>query len=170
MTARYNRHWSGYDDDIEADRGLVIASDAASIAAYAYGTLEGDPLSLPYVPGVTQALAVLNWRLSDLANPRLIIEFSGGYYLSDLERGDVIEFKDIEHVPAISTGELATSAGDELITSAGDGLLWDAQNWPTFAPLTDALLGMVVLESDQFRILDINRRSDAAIQITAIKI
>ncbi len=99
-----------------------------------------------------------------------MVEFSGDYYLSYLEPGDIIDFKGPESVPTISTGYLLTSAGDQLTTTAGDYLLWDAQTLPDFAPLSDALLGMVALEADQFRVVEINRQPDAAIQITAVQI
>ena len=76
-----------------------------------------------------------------MANPRLIVELVGGYYLTDLVRGDIIEFTDV----IVNEG-----------TAPSD--------------LYDTLLELVTFDSDQFRIIDMVRRPDAAIQIEMIKI
>jgi len=90
ISACYARDWSGYESDIEAHRAIVTASDAASIAQY--GTLERDPASYPYIIDTGMAQAVVDWRLADLARPRLVLELAGGLWLTDLENGDLIAF------------------------------------------------------------------------------
>lgn len=49
------------------------------------------------------------WIKDDRAEPRLIVEFAGGYYLTDLERGDIIAF--------------TSSDDDELLEKALLGLV-----------------------------------------------
>jgi len=56
-----------------------------------YGTLYGEA-SLNYITGATQAQFILNWIGGEWDDPRLLVELSGGYYLTDLERGDIIGF------------------------------------------------------------------------------
>jgi len=92
FTARYQRDWSGYSDVREADRAVVTATASGSVTKY--GTLEGEQLAFPYITGATMAQAILDWIKDDLDEPRLVIELAGGYYLTDLERGDVVEFSD----------------------------------------------------------------------------
>jgi len=136
LTASYSRQWSGHIDEVEADRAIVITSDAGSITKF--GVLQGDPLSFPYVNGETQAQAVLNWKLADSKGSRLIVEQAGGYYLTDIERGDIICFDHME--------------------SIGD----DNQY------LEKALLGLVTMGTTLFRVIDKNYRPDATIQIEAV--
>ncbi len=90
LSGNYNRDWSGHSDMVDGIRGAIIATDADSIADK--GTLEGDPSNYPYITTEAQAQDVLDWELSDLKEPRQLIELAGGYYFTDLERGDVIEF------------------------------------------------------------------------------
>jgi len=90
-TASYNKEWIGdFESKLESFRGVLTANSSTSIAIF--GTLESATLELPYVRGTTQAQRILNWILDDHAFERLILEFSGGHYFSDLERGDVLEF------------------------------------------------------------------------------
>jgi hypothetical protein len=91
LTARYDRHWSGAQTEEEADQATVTATDTASVATF--GTLQGDPLSFPYVQNSAQAQALLDWTLDDAKGPRLMVEFSGGYSLADVQTGDVIGFR-----------------------------------------------------------------------------
>jgi len=90
LSARYARDWSGYEDVVESDRAVVSATDRDSIARY--GTLKGQQLTWPYVIDQAQAQAVLDRARDELADVGLIIEFPGGYYLADVERGDIIDF------------------------------------------------------------------------------
>lgn len=142
FAARYDRYWdSSEDDDIESDRAVVTASDTTS--ADKYGTLIGDSVSLAYIPGSTQAQAVLDWRRDDLRFPRLTVEFAGGFWLTQLERGDIIDFT--------------------------DAVLGDGQE-DVNQILKDALLGLVKFDTDQFRVIDVKRRSDNAVQVKAVNI
>lgn len=91
LSATYDRDWSGHGDDLEADQAIVNAYDSTSGGKY--GSLQAAaPYSFPYIPETTQAQAVLDWFKAMFANPRLEVELAGGYYLSQLERGDVVEF------------------------------------------------------------------------------
>jgi hypothetical protein len=88
----YDKHWIGdFETSIESYRNVEKVTSSQSIAVF--GTLEGDALEFPYINNSTQATRILNWLLDDNDFPRLIVEFSGGHYLSDLQRGDVIEFR-----------------------------------------------------------------------------
>jgi hypothetical protein len=116
-TVNFDKHWIGdFISDIESYRGIISVESAPSQAVY--GVLEGDPFNLPFVINSTQGLRLGNWFLDDTGFPRLIVSFSGGQYLAELERGDILEF--------------LFNAGDEL---------------------DRRLLGLVVPESDQFRIM-----------------
>jgi len=90
LTATYKRQWSGHVDETESEREIVTASDSTSITNF--GILQGDPLSYPYIADETQAQAVLDLQLERSKGPLLIVEFVGGYYLKDIERGDVVGF------------------------------------------------------------------------------
>jgi hypothetical protein len=95
----FDKHWIGdFESDIESYRGVIVVESISSQAIY--GVLEGDPFNLPFVNNSTQALRLGNWFLDDTGFPRLIVEFSGGQYFSELERGDILEF--------------SFTAGDEL--------------------------------------------------------
>lgn len=170
LTARYSRQWSGHVDEIEADRAIVIASDAASITTF--GTLQGDPESYPYVNGETQAQAILDWKLSDSKGSRLIVEQAGGYYLSDIERGDILRFDNMEYIEKLITnGYLITLGGDYLTTLAGDRLLWmSTSDADPDEFLKASLLSLVTMGSTLFRVIDKSYRPDAAIQIEAVLI
>ena len=108
LTARYDRQWSGHIDETESDRAIVTASDSASITKF--GVLQGDSLSFPYIAGETQSQDVLDWRLDDSKESRLIVEYVGGYYLKPIERGDVIGFNvtDDENLSAALLGLVTT--------------------------------------------------------------
>ena len=90
LSARYSREWSGYSTDIESDRNLVTARVSGSIAKY--GSLQGEQITFPYIIDQAQAQAILDWLCDNQAFPQLLVEFAGGYYLTDIERGDVIKF------------------------------------------------------------------------------
>jgi len=90
MSARYAKDWSGHESEIEAARAVVTATDSNSVAKY--GTIEGEQATLPYTTNAVLAQRVIAGKLVDLANPRLLVSLQGGFYLSDIERGDVIAF------------------------------------------------------------------------------
>jgi hypothetical protein len=91
-TGNYYKHWIGdFESSIESLREIVKATASQSIAVF--GSLESEAIEFPFITNATQADRVLNWLLDDNSFPRLIVEFSGGHHLSDLQRGDVIEFK-----------------------------------------------------------------------------
>ena len=88
----YYKHWIGdFESDIESFREIVKATSSQSVAIF--GTLESEPIEFPFINNATQATRVLNWMLDDNDFPYLIVQFSGGHYLSDLQRGDVIDFR-----------------------------------------------------------------------------
>jgi len=159
IEGRFDRYWSGYVDDETADRNVVKATDATSITAY--GTLKGNPFKFPYIPGSTQAQAVLDWILENKANPLIAIELIGGFSLLPIEKGDVIAFTDN------SQGSLLKEDGDALLKEDGDALLWETEG-DSVAELRQALLGLVSLNSDLFRVMDIKYFVDA-IQIELIE-
>jgi len=138
LSARYNRIWSGYTNETESDQGVVIATDTPSVTKY--GTLQGDPFSFPYIPGATQAQAILDLTKEDLNNPRLMVEFSGGYYLTDLERGDIIEFANV----TVNEGDTPTN-------------------------LSNALLGLVRMSLHQFRIIDKTQSDSIKLETIRLK-
>jgi hypothetical protein len=170
LTASYSRQWSGHIDDVEADQAIVIASDAGSITTF--GTLQGDPLSYPYINGETQAQAVLDWKLADSKSPRLIVEHAGGYYLTDIERGDILRFDNMEYIEELITiGYMVTLGGDNLATLGGDRLVWQlTTDVDPGEHLKAALLGLVTMGTTLFRVIDKNYRPDATIQVEAVKI
>lgn len=132
LTTTYDRDWSGYTD-IEAERRSVTYIDDGSVSNY--GTLHGARLSLPYVKDAGQAFEILEWTVMSNSEPRLIIESAGGWFLHDIERGDIIEWK-----------------------------------FTNNDYLDEALLGMVVSESDQFQVIDMIRRPDKTLQIEMVEI
>ena len=76
LTAQFNHYWWGYADE-NTGQNTVESADAGSPSSQnTYGELKKN-INLPYVPGSTQAQAVLDWRLSDFKDPRLIVEFIG---------------------------------------------------------------------------------------------
>lgn len=112
-TARYARDWSGFSDDREADRKTVTKTDSASVTKY--GTLYGDERSYPYIPEGSEAQAqdVLDWEVSRRAAQKLVIEFAGGYFLTALEPGDVVQF-------SFDSGSALDNALLNLVTSETD--------------------------------------------------
>jgi hypothetical protein len=133
LSARYNRDWSGYEDEYQANRAVVESEDSTSDTKY--GTLAGEQYALSYVTTESHAQDVLDWIKDENADLRIIVEFVGGYWLSKIERGDVIEF--------------SFDSGDFL---------------------DEALMGLVTSEDTQFRVIDMVRRNDSAIQIQAIQL
>lgn len=90
FTARYNRDWSGYADEYQEYRNVIDDSDAASVAKY--GVLEGDQVALTYITAQAHAEHILSWIVDEKKDTRGVIEFAGGYWLTQVERGDIIVF------------------------------------------------------------------------------
>jgi len=165
LTARYARDWSGYSDnvdaaaDLKADRNVVTATDADSVTAY--GALEGEQFTYPYITGSNQAQAILDWTKGDLANPRLVVELAGGYYLEDIERGYIIGLS------------LGTDA--ERIFFDIDARSWQDRTERTWhktletSQLQAAMLDLVT-GGYRFRVIDKIYRPDAAQQIQMVEI
>jgi len=84
--SKYNYSWWGLADK----RDTVAAADASSQSTYGILSKSED---YPYIPGSAQAQAVLNWRLADLKEHRLMVEFVGTK-VNNINRkiGNVIKF------------------------------------------------------------------------------
>lgn len=152
LSATYHRDWSGYEDDVTADRAIVTSASSGSVTKY--GTLK-EETSLPYITTSGHAQAVIDWIRGDLATPRLVVQFVGGYYLTQIERGDIIVFYCEE-------GDYLHKAMLGLIQADIWGYTVD--EWGT---ATDIWGNSV---ADRFRVLGMTRRPDGAIQITAVQV
>lgn len=97
MTLWYYHYWAGYSGDA-AFRKAIADSDATSITTF--GTLESEPLQFQTLLDDDNAQRALRWILTQQKNPRVTVEFTGGYYLTDLRRSNLIQF--------------SFTAGDEL--------------------------------------------------------
>jgi len=93
LTLWYDYYWSGYSGD-DAFRQTVTDSDATSIATY--GNLESDPSQFQMLRGTANAERALAWILAQYKNPRVIVSFTGGYYLTDIRRGNLLQFDFVE--------------------------------------------------------------------------
>ena len=89
LTLWYDYYWSGYSGD-DAFRATVGDSDSASIADY--GDLKGEPFQFKYLKGEQNAERALRWILTQIKQPSLVIELSGGFYLTDIRRSNLINF------------------------------------------------------------------------------
>ena len=96
LTANYNIEWSGHPKE---DAFLAAISVSGEDSVDSYGALEGQAHSLDFVTASAQAVDVIDWALGDQEEPRKVIELTGGFYLTDVIRGDVIAFD-------MSSGEL----------------------------------------------------------------
>ena len=89
FTGRYKKYWSGYENPVESDRAIVTSTGPASVTKY--GALT-ENLELPFITDATQAAVIATWIRGEHDDPRLFVNFVGDISLSDIERGDVIEF------------------------------------------------------------------------------
>jgi len=162
-TARYARDWSGRSDTRDADRAVVTATDAASVTKY--GTLQGAQLGLVYIgtDESAQAQDIIDWFKDENSNPRVVVEFAGGDYLTPLVRGDVVQFR-------VSSGGYLDSAlagfGGAVVwedREDGDGYLWQDQP-------DDSVQWVGLLGSTKYRIMDMARRPDTGIQLETIEV
>jgi hypothetical protein len=114
MTLWYDYYWAGYSGDA-AFRKAVTDSDSTSIASY--GTLKGDPSQFKYLGckdtdlDEYNAKRALRWILTQQKNPRFTVEFTGGYYLTDLKRSNIIQFDftDGDNLDKALSGLVATT-------------------------------------------------------------
>jgi len=162
MTARYARDWSGYSDNIEADQAVVTATAAASIIKY--GTIQGEQLSLHYITGTTQAQLILNWIIGEWDDPRLIVELSGGYYLTDIERGDIIGFS-----LGADAGVIFQDRTGVLTWGDTTDIEWHKTLIPGSLFLKKALLYLVTNEI-KLRVIDKIHKPDGSQQIQLVEV
>ena len=111
FSSKYDYEWSGYDSDDKAYRAVALATSAGSITKY--GTLESSPKLFPAIPRSRHAIATTHWIRDSLDYPRLLVDLTGGYYLTDIERGDVLDF-------IFTSGDVMDKALLELVTSESD--------------------------------------------------
>lgn len=171
LSAFYHRDWSGHEDQEESLRAVVKDSDATSIVDY--GILQGAQETFPYITTENHAIQVIAWRLFTLKNVRLMLEFVGGYYLTSIEKGDIIRFTEATGVVyEQEDGGNINEGDDQLITQIGDHLIWhDVDKVSALHTLLeDAFLGLITLDNDLFRVIDVKPRMDGAMQVKAIKV
>jgi len=92
----YNKEWIGafgssaYSEEIESQRNVVLAQSVTSQADF--GVLEEDPLQLDFIRDESLAQRILNYFRDVRCQPRLVVEYTGGQYLTDFEKGDIFDF------------------------------------------------------------------------------
>jgi len=86
LDSLYNYYWWG----MAGGSDIVTAEDSTSQDTYGVAALSEN---YPYIAGSVQAQAVLDWRLADLKEPRLMVEFMGTL-TNNINRkiGDVVRF------------------------------------------------------------------------------
>lgn len=91
ITALYLKYWSLYSNDESNTeyRASVWTSGETSVGKY--GVLRQEH-SFPYITGEVQATAVVDWQLDENKQPRLLSSVPGGQFLSNLTKGDVLDF------------------------------------------------------------------------------
>ena len=158
FTATYKRDWSGLSDNDLSDHNVVISTDDPSIADF--GVLQGDQISYPFIVTEAQAQTVLDWEKDDQSQARLLAEFVGGYYLTDIERGDVIRFN-------IEQGDFL----DGALLGSGTGLAWRDRPGATltFRDRSD-LAWRDRLGTRKYRVIEQVRRNDGAIQMKGVEV
>lgn len=168
MSARYNKFWST-KSDIDADRSVVDAVNSSSVTEF--GTLESTAMDFDFIIDEAVAQDVLDFLVGIFGFPRKVVNFSGGHYNEDIERGDVLEFSEgIAGDYKNESARILTRGGDYILTRGGHAINWrdtDAVAAQTY--LNEALLNLVTLDSDQFRVLDDVRGTDN-ILLQAIKV
>ena len=91
LSGMYYKEWEGpFSSDEERYREITKKNSSTSEGIF--GVLEADPYMFDFILNQFQAERVLSWLLDDRAFPRLVLEFSGGQNLSELQHGDVIDF------------------------------------------------------------------------------
>lgn len=121
MTLWYQHYWAGYSGDA-AFRKSVSDSDATSITEF--GTLSSEPLQFKYLGNTDDALTLdnaqraLRWILTQQKNPRVTVEFTGGYYLTDLRRSNLIQF-------SFTSGDELDKAFSGLVSTSDKFIITD---------------------------------------------
>jgi hypothetical protein len=77
FTARYSREWAGYSDQATADRASVASDNTTSQTDY--GTRVAQQREYPFILTSGGAESVLDWECKDNANPRRVIDLTGGF-------------------------------------------------------------------------------------------
>jgi hypothetical protein len=120
MTAKYNRDWSGYaDNDTPTEDNTVTAS--SSYSQTLYGTKEKESISLAYAKSSDQAQDCIDYLLSERAYPRRLVTFAGGFFLSELEKGDIIQF-------SFSAGDRLDDLFSGLVSTDDKFMIIDVSN------------------------------------------
>jgi hypothetical protein len=87
----YYKEWVGpFKEDEESYR--EITKQTSSTSQGIFGVLESDPHKFDYILNQSQAERILSWLTDGRSFPRLVVEFTGWYYLSDIQIGDTIDF------------------------------------------------------------------------------
>ena len=93
LSATFDKKWSGYNtavDPAEANQDIVKAQSASSITKF--DKIEQSFLFDFIGDAEAQAQDVIDWILSRREDVPLLLDFAGGYELSELQKGDVIDF------------------------------------------------------------------------------
>jgi len=122
LIGKYNHYWWSNDESDNQD--IVTAEDSTSQGVYG---AQKESFSLAYIPDETQAQAVLDWRLSELENPRLVVEFVGTLTNNiNRELGEVITYNTTDSDLNNLLAGLVSSTKKFLITEIayqGDGCI-----------------------------------------------
>lgn len=162
LSARYLRYWSGHETEIEADREVVTATDADSVSRY--GALEGDQRSYPYIAATAQAQAVLDREKTDRAGPRLLVDFTGGIYLSRFEPGDIVKFDLFTGVDTEAEAYLDSALVELLRDTA-----WADTDDTAWADTADCLWAEVK-GTTPFRVIDKSYLPEADVQLEVMEV
>ena len=110
FTGFYDKHWAGGYGGLEAYRANVTASHAASQTKY--GVLKGEPVEFDFITTSAHAQTVLDWIVGYRGLPRTLINLIGDPSITEIERGDVIEFAAEESLGDALLG--LVSAGEQF--------------------------------------------------------
>ena len=86
--ATYLRYWANYEASSNPE--VFTVRDADSVGIGLYGVIYDDSKQFPYITTEAQAQDVISWLVSDLADTRYLVRFSGGDWLLKVEIGDKI--------------------------------------------------------------------------------
>ncbi len=161
--ATYKRDWSGRSDSVEEARDVVrypaLADIATDPSVVKYGRLEGEVLSYPYIIDEAQAQDIVNWEYAEQHEARTMFEFVGGYWFTDNERLDLLNF-------SVDAGDWLE---DALLDTQG-GLVWQDRAAPSLFQDRGALVWQDRTGNEKYRIIEQSRRNDGAIQIKIVEV